>query len=208
MIDAFSSLKLLHPRKRLLCYQPAMRSRGDRLARSSWWPKSSLTPTCKHRSFRIQAAPTTTTPLDLTPSASSTSSPDARFEVLGTPSSLLSINLSASQHLYTRRGTLVAVSGSPEHAISSLSPLSPVARGPLGVPFLYQRITSTSPLNILIGAKSAATSFAVVNLDGRLDWKIVQRKGLLAWTGQTLTVKTGVDTSMVCSHFSVGRTSV
>ena len=36
---------------------------------------------------------------------------DARFEVLGAPYSLLSVSLSASQKLYTRRGTLVGVSG-------------------------------------------------------------------------------------------------
>ena len=40
---------------------------------------------------------------------------DARFEVLGAPYSLLSVSLSASQKLYTRRGTLVAVSGKSEH---------------------------------------------------------------------------------------------
>ena len=41
--------------------------------------------------------------------------PDARFEVLGAPYSLLSISLSASQKLYTRRGTLVAISGKSEN---------------------------------------------------------------------------------------------
>lgn len=39
---------------------------------------------------------------------------DARFEVLGSPYSLLSVALSPSQQLYTRRGTLVAVAGNPE----------------------------------------------------------------------------------------------
>ena len=42
-------------------------------------------------------------------------SSDARFDVLGAPNSLLSVALSASQNLYTRRGTLVAVSGKPEN---------------------------------------------------------------------------------------------
>jgi hypothetical protein len=40
---------------------------------------------------------------------------DAKFEVLGAPFSLLSVQLSPSQNLYTRRGTLVAVSGKPEN---------------------------------------------------------------------------------------------
>jgi hypothetical protein len=40
---------------------------------------------------------------------------DARFEVIGAPYSLLSVSLSASQRLYTRRGTLVGVSGKAEN---------------------------------------------------------------------------------------------
>ena len=40
---------------------------------------------------------------------------DARFEVLGAPYSLLSVSLSASQKLYTRRGTLLALSGKSEN---------------------------------------------------------------------------------------------
>lgn len=40
---------------------------------------------------------------------------DARFEVIGAPYSLLSVSLSASQTLYTRRGTLVGVSGKSEN---------------------------------------------------------------------------------------------
>jgi len=40
---------------------------------------------------------------------------DARFEVLGSPFSLLSVSLSASQNLYTRKGTLVGVGGKAEN---------------------------------------------------------------------------------------------
>jgi hypothetical protein len=40
---------------------------------------------------------------------------DARFEVLGSPFSLLSASISASQALYTRKGTLVGFSGRAEN---------------------------------------------------------------------------------------------
>lgn len=40
---------------------------------------------------------------------------DARFDVVGAPYSLLSVSLSASQNLYTRRGTLVGLSGKPDN---------------------------------------------------------------------------------------------
>jgi hypothetical protein len=40
---------------------------------------------------------------------------DARFDVIGSPYSMLSISLSASQNLYTRRGTLVGLSGKSDN---------------------------------------------------------------------------------------------
>ena len=41
---------------------------------------------------------------------------DARFEVIGAaPCSLLSVSLSASQSLYSRRGTLIGVGGNAEN---------------------------------------------------------------------------------------------
>jgi hypothetical protein len=65
---------------------------------------------------------------------------DARFEVLGAPYSLLSVSLSASQNLFTRRGTLVGISGKAENAVSILSILPPLRRAVLGIPFLYQKV--------------------------------------------------------------------
>ncbi|KAF2819639.1 hypothetical protein CC86DRAFT_375109 [Ophiobolus disseminans] len=116
-------------------------------------------------------------------------SPDARFEVLGTPFSLLSVSLSASQTLYTRRGTLVGLSGKSENTLSTLSVLEPFRRAPVGIPFLYQKVSSTSPVTALISTKSSISSIVSVNLDGRQDWVISQRQALLAWTGHTLGLK-------------------
>lgn len=117
--------------------------------------------------------------------------------MLGSPYSLLSVSLSASQNLYTRRGTLVAVNGKVENAVSSLSILVPFRRAPLGIPFLYQKLSSTSPITALISSKSPVTTFAVVHLDGRLDWLVAQRQALLAWTGHALSVSPRVNTKMV-----------
>ncbi|KAL6704137.1 Altered inheritance of mitochondria protein 24, mitochondrial [Coniothyrium glycines] len=114
---------------------------------------------------------------------------DARFEVIGTPFSLLSVSLSASQTLFTRRGTLVSLSGKPENALSTLSVLEPFRRAPVGIPFLYQKISSTSPVTALVSTKSPVSSIVSVNLDGRSDWVISQRQALLAWTGHTLSLK-------------------
>lgn len=171
---------------------------------------SSLTPTLTHRTISIQQTPASSTPsiedpttldLDAPTSSQSSSTPDARFEVLGSSSSLLSIALSASQNLYTRRGSLVGVSGSPENAVSSLSLLSPLVRAPTGMPFLYQKISSATPLNLLVSTKSPHTSFSVLHLDGRVDWTVAQRNGLLAWSGHTLSVKPTVTARMSLAHW-------
>ncbi|OAL62909.1 hypothetical protein A7C99_5293 [Trichophyton rubrum] len=115
--------------------------------------------------------------------ARSAISPDAKFEVVGSPYSLLSVSLSASQNLYTRRGTLVGLSGKAENI------LEPFRRAALGIPFLYQKISSTSPVSALISVKSPVTSLALLQLNGTVDWMLAQRNALLAWTGHSLTVK-------------------
>jgi hypothetical protein len=188
-----------------------MRRQAGKLAQSfAAYPSSSRA--SSRRAFQIQAAPSSTNPsLDPEPISSSHLSstnslstvtptgttPDARFEVLGSTSSLLSVSLTASQPLYTRRGTLVSVSGNPENAISTLSPLSPLQRLPLGIPFLYQKVTSTTPIDLLVATKAPHTSFAVVHLDGRVDWQVAQRNGVVAWTGHTLSVSATVNAQMV-----------
>ncbi|KAK3313012.1 mitochondrial biogenesis AIM24-domain-containing protein [Apodospora peruviana] len=134
-------------------------------------------------------------------SAGSRDSADARFEVLGSPSSLLSVTLSASQRLYTRRGTLVSVAGKVENAQSTLSILSPLRRAFLGIPFLYQRISSTTPITALIGTKSPSTTFSVLHLDGTTDWMVAQRNALLAWTGHTLSPTPRIQRGLSAAHW-------
>ncbi|KAK3367836.1 mitochondrial biogenesis AIM24-domain-containing protein [Podospora didyma] len=158
------------------------------------------------RAIRISASPTTisrpaaTDAFGVSPGASRDSA-DARFEVLGAPSSLLSVTLSASQRLYTRRGTLVSVAGKVENAQSTLSILSPLRRAFLGVPFLYQRISSTTPITALIGTKSPSTTFSVLHLDGTTDWMVAQRNALLAWTGHTLAVSPRIQRVLSLAHW-------
>ncbi|GAO19738.1 uncharacterized protein UV8b_01392 [Ustilaginoidea virens] len=126
---------------------------------------------------------------------------DARFEVLGSPYSMLSVTLSASQKLYTRRGTLVAVAGRPDNAQSTLSLLNPLTRATLGVPFLYQRISSTTPVTALISTRSPTTSLSVLHLDGTTDWVVAQRNALLAWTGHTLSLSLRIQRGLGLAHW-------
>ncbi|KAH7154896.1 mitochondrial biogenesis AIM24-domain-containing protein [Dactylonectria estremocensis] len=183
---------------------PLLRTaRGLRL---SLRPQSAPTYVCRQcRAIQISAAPTTDAPRAggdaFGAPADTRDSADARFEVLGAPYSLLSVSLSASQNLYTRRGTLVAVAGKPENAQSTLSILNPTTRVLLGVPFLYQRISATAPITALISTKSPTTSFSVLHLDGTTDWMISQRNALLAWTGHTLSPSTRIQRNLSLAHW-------
>ncbi|KAJ5259493.1 Altered inheritance of mitochondria protein 24 [Penicillium angulare] len=139
--------------------------------------------------------------LPLANTASSAESRDARFDVVGAPYSLLSASLSASQNLYTRRGTLVGLSGKADNVVSTLSVLEPFRRAAVGVPFLYQKVSSASPVTALISTRSPTTSFTVVNLNGSVDWMVAQRRALLAWTGRSLSIKPTINTNLGLAHW-------
>ena len=89
--------------------------------------------------------------------------------------------------------------------MSSLSVLEPFRRAAFGIPFLYQKVTSTAPYTALISSKSPLTTFSVIHLDGRLDWMIAQRNALLAWTGHTLSIKPQINTSLSLAHWGSSR---
>ncbi|QKX63564.1 uncharacterized protein TRUGW13939_10735 [Talaromyces rugulosus] len=159
------------------------------------------------RSIQVKAAPrgqsTTVNGVDLPISSTpdSAASADAKFNVVGTPYSLLSVSLSASQNLYTRRGTLVGLSGKPDNVISTLSVLEPFRRAVVGIPFLYQKISSPTPVQALVSVQSPATSFSVVHLDGTVDWMVAQRRALLAWTGHSLSIRPRINTNLSVVHW-------
>ncbi|THV44859.1 hypothetical protein BGAL_0566g00020 [Botrytis galanthina] len=187
------------------------RSSVSRVARGARQLRSIKNTPAACRNFQISASEA---PLDgdlLSKTLDSTDPADARFEVIGAPYSLLSVSLSASQTLYTRRGTLVGVSGKAENvsmleAQSTLSILEPFRRAPLGIPFLYQKVSSTSPIKALVSTKNPITSMEVLHLDGREDWMVTQRDALLAWTGHRLSVSPTMNRSMSIAHW--GNTQI
>ncbi|KAF2195124.1 hypothetical protein K469DRAFT_681479 [Zopfia rhizophila CBS 207.26] len=156
---------------------------------------------CIHITSTAPSDPTVDPVVQSSSAPSSIPSPDARFEVVGSPFSLLSVHLAASQHLYTRRGTLVGLSGKVENTLSTLSFLEPFSRAPVGIPFLYQKVSSTSPITALISTKSPISSIVTVHLDGRRDWLIAQRQALLAWTGHTLSLKAKYNVKLSLAHW-------
>ena len=82
--------------------------------------------------------------------------------------------------------------------------LEPFRRAVLRIPFLYQKIASTTPLTALISPRTPSTSLAVVHLDGSRDWMLAG-KALLAWTGQTLSVRPTINRKMVQDNILLSR---
>nr|POE48032.1 altered inheritance of mitochondria protein 24, mitochondrial [Quercus suber] len=107
---------------------------------------------------------------------------DSRCAIRGPRQSVL-IPLRVNLGIADAAGTMT---DSGCQAVSTLSVLEPFRRAITGIPFLYQRVTSTTPFTALISTKSPITSLVVVHLDGRLDWMIAQQKALLAWTEKSL----------------------
>ncbi len=70
--------------------------------------KPNKSPTPRHRAYRA-------TEISVPSDDREKHLPDARFEVLGASDSILSVSLTASQNLFTRRGTLIGLSGRAEN---------------------------------------------------------------------------------------------
>lgn len=91
----------------------------------------------------------------------------------------------------------MGMNGNVSSARSTLTLHKPLRNTVLGQPFMYQKISSTSPLTALVSTNSPVSSFAVVKLDGAVDWIVAQRNGMLAWTGHSLTVSPRANRHMV-----------
>lgn len=85
--------------------------------------------------------------------------------------------------------------------MSTLRTLNPIRRALVGIPFLYQRVTSTAPVSLLISSKSTNSTLSVLQLDGTQDWKLAQRASLLAWTGSSLNVTPTISQKLSLVHW-------
>ena len=78
-------------------------------------------------------------------------------------------------------------------------------RTPLGIPSLYQRITSSTPTSLLLATRVRHTSLSILHLDGTSDWLIAQRTALLAWTGHSLNFTPYVRGSLPLAHWGATK---
>ena len=125
------------------------------------------------------------------------------FTVTGSPFSLLNAAVPAKSPLFTRRGSLIGLNGTANSITSHLSVFSggltsTAVRAATNTPFLYQKLTSPTAFTALIGTRATATSFAVLELDGRLDWNVTSKESLLCWCGVVPSTKQdGIDGSLL-----------
>lgn len=116
-----------------------------------------------------------------------------KFEIVGTPPSVVHLSLPSSASVFTRRGTIIAANGSAEDLTSKLQ-FESVSSLAKKLPVLYQKVSSTSPLSILLGCKPTdgfhTPYYSVVPVSSGYNWVVTQRKALLGWTGADTTVNT------------------
>lgn len=109
----------------------------------------------------------------------------AKFEPLGSPATVCSINNPPSVPLYVKRGGLLGIYGESTGNVRLRmfwKPLGLVWRSP------YQRLVSTTPFSVLVSPPKLNQLFATVIVDGQVDWAIVQSQLFAIFTGNTLTL--------------------
>ncbi|ODV98028.1 hypothetical protein PACTADRAFT_185603 [Pachysolen tannophilus NRRL Y-2460] len=115
----------------------------------------------------------------------------AKFEVIGTPASLLNIKLPASAILNIRYSnaisSVVGISGKLDNLTKELSLIT----SGISKPILYQRIYNTSPINLLVANSLNFRNFVVLNLKNNENenWVVSNSKNLIAWSGNYLNLK-------------------
>lgn len=99
-----------------------------------------------------------------------------KFEPLGTPPTLLHVALPPSTVLNCRSRSLVAANGSLEKLSSKLSVLNLWK----GKPLLYNEITSTSPLSLILSDKNG---FLHLPLTENQTWNVLNTDHITGWYG-------------------------
>lgn len=135
------------------------------------------------------------------------------IKVLGTPSSILSVNLPPSIPIHVKKGSIISVyskqssdnqsgnnqgdTGDEKMIQSKLQVDKPLRNILLGNGFLnYQQVMGSIPLQLLISAYSngganneSTKSFVNLKMDGSYDWCLFKPKALQCYLGNSLNVK-------------------
>lgn len=106
-----------------------------------------------------------------------------RFEPLGNPASLINITLPPSSVLNLRTNSILAANGDLNNISSKLSILKLFTN-----PLIYNKISSTTPLSLILSNKGSNKFFVNLELSELEEWTIFNTKNLIAWYGPDLKI--------------------
>jgi len=107
-----------------------------------------------------------------------------KFEPLGNPASLINVTLPASSILNLRSNSILAANGDLNNINSKLSILKLLTTKPL----IYNKISSTSPLSLILSNKGSNKFFINLELSEGETWTLFNTKNLIGWYGPDLTI--------------------
>lgn len=137
-----------------------------------------------------------------------------QFEAVGQPPSVLAAHGTPSVPLYVKRGSIMSIYGVQgallDNVSSRLSLFAPLRSFFMGNHnSAYQRIVSTSPFSLLITTNSkklfgnlSQKTFAVMNLQGTLDWAIINNNAIHAYFGSSLIRRLHLIPRRISKRFS------
>ncbi|CAK7893577.1 hypothetical protein CAAN3_01S15236 [[Candida] anglica] len=125
----------------------------------------------------------------------------AEFQILGQPSTVLTVHSPPSYPINLKKGALLSIYSSNGTSMSSiraqlefLSPFKAFLFG--GRSFQFQKFVSTNPYSILVSSSTSSfwsrafirKSFSVIHLDGSNDWAVLPKDALQVYAGPSLGV--------------------
>lgn len=123
------------------------------------------------------------------------------FQLLGSPfTSALHVSLPSSAALYLKNGaTVIGVTGDitrPKTSLEYSIADQPEGTKPDSLPLVYQRLTASNSLTMLLSApaiQNKASWYALVTPTKSYDW-LIKRDAVLAWGGSQLSLRPVSDT--------------
>lgn len=110
-------------------------------------------------------------------------SQDPRFEPLGNPASLINVTLPASSVLNLRSNSILAANGDLNNITSKVSILKLLTK-----PLIYNKISSTTPLSLILSNKGSNNYFINLELSQNEEWTVFNTKNLVGWYGPDLEI--------------------
>lgn len=102
---------------------------------------------------------------------------------MGNPASLINVTLPASSVLNLRSNSILAANGDLNNITSKVSILKLLTK-----PLIYNKISSTTPLSLILSNKGSNNYFINLELSENEEWTVFNTKNLVGWYGPELQI--------------------